>query len=209
MAAIESFFICSKTRRSAQSSIHGGRQMWRTTSASNLRGSDANSFPRIWSNALEAPALPASGKGAGFFSSRRRYDLHALDEVVLKRVSMAHHPVCNHCSRQIANHLVNFDHDTASRILFKAERFNTGIDNTPLPRPVLAYRPMTAHRAAFHAICPFDLRMHRRQSRVNVAAIECGVCGSQKMIFHGYFFWNRWTIPPKLITNFTSDSSQT
>src|SRR6202022_1349137 len=122
-------------------------------------------------------------------SSRWLFNFHAFDEVVLKHVSMGYNPICNNGSLQIENQLMNFHHDATGPILFKAQRFNMGIDNTPLPGPVLANRQMAAYRPAFHAVRPLDLRMHRRQCRVDVAAIEGGVCGFQEiMILHDYSF---------------------
>ena len=83
---------------------------------------------------------------------------------------MAGRPVCNNRSPQIANHLMGFHQDATGPILFKAERFNPGIDDTPLPGPIFAHRQAHVHCPAFHTVGPFDLRMHRRQCRVDDAA---------------------------------------
>jgi hypothetical protein len=73
---------------------------------------------------------------------------------------------------------MNFDHRAAARFRFEAKRFDLRIDPPPLAAPVRAHRITPMGRATFHRVGPFDLRVHHRQSRFEVAAVE-GRVGSR------------------------------
>jgi hypothetical protein len=50
----------------------------------------------------------------------------------------------------------------------KAPRVDTGIDEAPLPSPVVAHGVVAVHDTTVHPVRPLDVGVHRRQRALDV-----------------------------------------
>src|SRR5438034_377733 len=63
----------------------------------------------------------------------------------------------------------------------KPSRLDVRIDHLPLPGPILADGLVATDVPAVHPIRPVDVRMHRRESPVDVTGIERGIGAGEKL----------------------------
>src|SRR5215831_16084186 len=82
-------------------------------------------------------------------------------------------------SGKIADDLVNLHDDTPGWVDLEAQWLDPGIDERPLPPPVVTHLAMTMDVSALHPIGPVDVGMHGRERAVDVAGIERVVGGSE------------------------------
>src|SRR5579863_1030334 len=99
-------------------------------------------------------------------------DVHAFDEAIPDSISVMDQGVDEQISFKIADRLVNLDDESASGIWFNMERLYMRIDRRPLASPVIAHRIYPIDVPTFHAVRPFDIRMHAREYSVHMACVE-------------------------------------
>jgi hypothetical protein len=103
-----------------------------------------------------------------------------VDEAIFNAVHVLDHSLGNQGACQVTDDLMHLNHDCARWVGKETPGLDSRIDLAPLPKPVLANGFATVDPAAFHAVGPIDVRVHGRQHRVNVMAIERVVCANEQ-----------------------------
>ena len=131
------------------------------------------------------------------------FEVRSRDEAVAKGVEATDFRVEKEIFLKIADGLVNADSETdaAEGQRFKRDDLARGdvgadvrgdvrMDGGPLAGPAGAHRVNAADVAAFHAVGPFDVRVHARQHGFRAAGIEVAAGAGQEAAFvHFYSGW--------------------
>src|ERR1700733_14302973 len=70
---------------------------------------------------------------------------------------------------------MNFHNQFTFGTVGESDRLDVRIDHRPLTCPVPAHFVASVDMAAFHAICPNDILVHRCEHRLHVASVEAVV----------------------------------
>src|SRR5688572_16545951 len=140
----------ASTRVTRYSSLSDG---WRATRSASLsytpRSVSDSSISKVWMVAVSATELFP--------------DLHACDQPGDDHVRVLDHLIGEDIARAVTDHLMDIDHDVSSRFRSIGSRADVGIDEPPLPYPVLAHSVVPMDVPALHSVGPGDVRMHRGQ----------------------------------------------
>jgi hypothetical protein len=115
----------------------------------------------------------------GRFSSRRELgwlsraaDIEAPDQPFFHPKYMADEFVREQVAVEVVHDLMHFDSDFPLRSFGELERLDVRIDHCPLAYPVAAHSLATVDVAAFHAICPDDVLVHRGEECLHITSVE-------------------------------------
>ena len=92
---------------------------------------------------------------------------------------MAHVPIGNHGSSQVAHDLMHIDQNMPGILRVKRNRLDVRIDLTPLLRPVSANLFWSTDKTAFERFRPSHVRGHEGKGGVDVARVEGSVRGAE------------------------------
>jgi hypothetical protein len=110
--------------------------------------------------------IGVSGRGGGF-----PY-VHGSDQTLIDAIDVLHHPLGKQVAGEVTHYLMHIDNDGTRGIGEKTAGFNSRVDLTPLPKPVLSDSFTPMNPAPFHAIRPRDIWVHGGQHGINVAPVE-------------------------------------
>ena len=114
------------------------------------------------------------------------FDVHSGDKGIVNFVGMADGLVDEQRAFAVMNNLMNFHNPSASIIEIYGDRFDTGIEDGPLPGPILANAFMTIDEAAFHAVRPHHVRLHPGEDGIDIAGVEIAVGAFKEFAFRGH-----------------------
>src|SRR5215831_9943123 len=83
---------------------------------------------------------------------------------------------------EVAHPLMDVNDHASIRFGRDTQRLDVGINDAPLPGPILANAGMAENAAAFHGIRPHDIGVHDGQYRIDVARVEGVIRAAEKIL---------------------------
>jgi hypothetical protein len=107
-------------------------------------------------------------------------DIKTLYQTIFNLKDVVYLTIREQTPVEIVHDLMNPDNGFPAWTVREFDRLDVWIDHRPLPRPITPYRLAPSYVAAFHAICPHDILMHRREDGLHVASVEPVIDMSKK-----------------------------